>query len=362
MAKSTDRHQTPDHPALLALRSVSSILGVPIRDVTHANVPAVIAKMTRAIHELSGPSRRDSDHALPGGALETFDHDVDRELDRLQGETQNQVALQARPRGRGESTPLQRLAHELDVDISGLSAEQALDAFTQEIARIKNPSGDISDSTGDPTLSKGDTLSEAIAHNADQRRHLEAEVTRVRGIVGRIAAAMQVDNWTADEAAGIIERVQRWEMLKHELRTRIRDLSKAGGGSRGTLVERFASSAVARVQELEHMLNRLLSGKEMDDWSKNRPRLQASAAPSTAPYDRIDAGAVAVLEDAVDTAVQAENGPGKLRVNYQPQLHQWHLVLQALVKSTRGTEEFVYLMNHVILATLAQEAALNSPR
>lgn len=329
--------------AMSLIRSIGEMLDVEVGDdVTPTNAPRYMARFAAAVHDRQGDSE-----ALPGDRLPQFT-DMDAEIDRANEgrEGREGHALARRPgdsalRERSAaSTVIEDIAHELDLDVSGLPAQEALAAIYAKLLRIKNPSGDIGPEVTDPALSKGDTFAEAMAHNAGERRHLGDELTRARTLLSRIASAMQVETWDAD-GTELLEKVQRWDTFRVILKRRIAAFEEAAVKLEPpgrTLGAHEISELLAG--EFRSLLSSLVSTREFLDFTKNKPKSVVSGAvleaSIAAPSRRFNAEHLALLLTALDSA--------------------WPQGLRGSFFSPVVSSEFIRLMNLIILPLVERYA------
>ncbi len=293
----------------------------------------------------------DSDHARAGGEMQTFDHDVDGEIDRLH--SSGALAVNDKPpapnvldsiaRGRGA---LEGIAHELAVSLDGLTLREALEAIHQELLRIKNPGADMSVDTDNPQISKGDSLAQALRHNMAEAQHLHTELKRGRDLLGRLASAMQIGTWDAD-GTELLERVQRWESFKHVISRRIRELRA---------VPTSTNDAIA--DELQVHLTRLMATKEYAKWLEYHPRttpmvIAMATTPRPAPARYFTLQDLGRLSNC---ARASSGGQDTDDLQWLPRL------MATLVSSSVVGGEFITLMNLVIIPAVARIWAADPPK
>ncbi len=291
------------------------------------------------------PTRQDFTDSFPNPPLASnapFVHaalTVPRESDTDQAETTLRQVF-------GEiQEPLEAIADELGINIHESSLPTALNEIRDEINRIKNPSGDVAaDAAG--ALSKGDSLSEAIAHNRAAQRNLELELDKARGIIQRVAGAMQIGQWDAD-GTELVERAQRWDGFKHALRKSL-DVWRARASS-------FASNdgdpTGAIVLELSGFLALLTSHKDLAAWLKNKPKVAASEITLSLASERVT-GQLFSTENLGDIVICLQ----QTDVDRAGSL--WTRDKMTAIECSRvARDEFINLMNLVILPILARQGA-----
>jgi hypothetical protein len=344
-SRTTESLQAADLEACNTLiQQVGEALGITVdEEVDPSNVARYTAKFISAISSSPQVPRRTG--ALSGGSLDTFDDDLDDEIDRANsGRT---TALQrSQPRGDASDADaepaiqglLDNIAYELGIDISGLSAQQSLSACYDELTRIKNPSSDVAADAAGP-LTKGDSLAQAVAHNSKVRDELNRELAKSRAVIGRIAAAMQIGEWDAD-GSQLIERTQRWEFFKHTLSKRIKELL-------GLAKIRCDDMNQAIANELETHLATLMASSEFARWVKNKPRRSSDPSDpawsaSALPFGQFSEDDLKLLAGVVlsDIVVTEE--------------HYLYEVFQKLLLSAAAGQEFVSLMNVGVMPILAR--------
>jgi hypothetical protein len=306
-----------------------------------------------------------TEEGLPGGQMKTFEKFVDSEIDRNLNSPEGRGRALAQVNGEEElardlgNDHLDAIAHELGIHVDDLNLGAALEAIHKELLRIKNPGADTSPETGNALLSKGDSLAQAIQHNVAQAQHLSDELTRARALLGRVAGALQVGQWDAD-GTEILEKVQRWESLKHALRRRIRELR--------TLHEtwRTESDDVLDIaDELQALLARLMAPKDLAKWLDGKP--SGVASPTVAALATIHAPTplrpftLTDLARLSNCARSANGGANTDELQWLPR------TMAAIAASIVVSGEFVNLMNLVILPALTRlraaemESAMDDP-
>lgn len=306
------------------------------------------------------------------GSWDTHDELVDEQIERLEaqgltkpreGSDVVQTAMMVSSAAPGDDTAqdlLGSIARELGLNVEQMPLHEALGAIYEEILQAKNLGADVEAEAGSKFLSAGKSLGQAIAHDHAQAADLRDGVTQARTIVARLAAVMQIDKWDKD-GTELLERVQRWEGWKHELKRRVRELRSTPPYATVTLAPNKPVGWVdvhkQIADELDRHLQRLLSTKEMADWLKANEKAGATtvdAGPPVPPYPFefrqtdihhirmavIHAGAA----DGVDTALAGRlSGIGS--------------VLHDLAASMVGAQEFARTMNLIILPILARQRA-----
>jgi hypothetical protein len=164
---------------------------------------------------------------------------------------------------------------------------------------------------------------------------------------------MQIDKWDKD-GTELLERAQRWEGWKHELKQRVRVLASFPG----SVEERAINGMIAN--ELRAHLGRLLSTKEMADWLKTNERaagaVKVDAGPPVPPYPfefrPSDGGAIG---RAIDESLSRDpDPPGP---DLRDRLIEMTKVFDGIGSSHMSAEEFARTMNLVILPILARQRA-----
>jgi len=327
------------------IRQISESLGVKFKPVTQSTAVESTAKIMAALERGSpsnGRGRAPSRGRLSGGDYPQLDDDeLDEEIDRAQAaqaEAGGTTALQHRPapnqRNANHPDLLEQIGHELGVNLSGLPTSDGLEVILQELQRVKG-SGDIE---GSGPASKGDTLAEAIAHNAKTGRHLNEELTRNRSIVNRVAAAMQIPQWDAD-GTELLERIQRWESFKYQLQARVKELENTG-----------KDDAAA---ELSTQLAVVMGGKAFSAWLKGKPPKTVNATVAALAIDMPTGfreflpGDIIRIHKLLTDALERDSLTDWLRDDFH-----------ALASSVTASTEFCRLMNLVVLPLLVKQGLL----
>lgn len=310
---------------------------------------------------LSQPRRRSRPTAP--GSWDTHDELVDEQIERMeaQGLTKPRESggVLVR-RDDGEFAPLLAdlapiillIAGELGLNVGEARHDEALTAIHEEIVRVKNQGADVEAESGSKFLSAGKSLGQAIAHDHAQAAELREGAALARTIVARLAAVMQIDKWDKD-GTELLERAQRWEGWKHELKRRIRALRASGLNQ----AEFDFNKGIA--DELQRQLERLMSGKEMADWLKANEKagaVKVDAGPPALPYpfefraDDVPLMQVAHIKASMDTGTTM--GPRALT--------RWSDLgntFTEIAASRVATEEFARTMNLIVLPILARQRA-----
>lgn len=333
---------------------IATALDMRVPELTRSNVVGITARFVTELTALVGEERarrRPGTGALSGSNLPAFD-DLDSEIDRANQQATGQAMTIVSSSGGGAISPssdpvalqLEAIAHELGTSVQGLTVGAALEEIHRELLRIKNPGADISEDTGNRRISKGDSLAQAIEHNLGQLQHMETELVRNRGIVGRVASAMQIGQWDA-EGTEILEKVQRWETFKHVLGRRIRELDGAARADQSDPVP----GPIAR--ELESHLARLMAPKEFAKWLENKPKGTVSAAVAEVaalPVPEFTAFTVQHLTHLANHVREPVHGDNRIYLDE---------TIWDVAHSATASEEFVRLMNLVILPIVARQRA-----
>jgi len=313
------------------------------------------------------PPRR-SKPAAPG-SWDTFDEHVDEQIDRLseQGLTTPPSRGGALVRSDDVATDftlddldamhrstIRDIARELGLALQGNHDDvDRLQAIYAEILRLKNIGADIAAPSTNKALAKGDSLAQAIEHGHAQTADLRDGATQARMIVNRIAAVMQIGKWDAD-GTELLERAQRWENWKHELKQRIRVLRTAFGSaaSEDSRLNRHIAD------ELDRHLARLMAPKELADWLMANERagvtVKVEAGPTVPPYPfEFRSGDIvpilAALESRADVTIIEKLGTTRTEGLVT--------AFRDISLSRVSTDEFARTMNAVILPILARQRA-----
>jgi hypothetical protein len=369
LGRSRDLLATSAAAANMLIQQIGREVGVIVNEqIVPSNASEYGARILAAIRAVRQRARTDgaaTDEVLSGSRMEAPDHDIDREIDHANEVLHNEVALaKADPLfGDVPTTTLvsgvidaiARIAREFDLDTTD-SPGEALGRIHLEILRLKNPSGDVTSEADNPALSKGDSLAQAIEHNAAERDHLHTELTRARAIISRIAAAMQIGTWDAD-GTQILEKVQRWETLKHVLSRRIHELRSGSPDPSGNIGKQWHAARPAIAIELEHHLARLMAPKEFAKWLEGKPPGVVTPAvaelaeqpPATdqAATEMMSAGDIVRLSRVIRQSVDVSD----VLIGFLDR------VFGAMARSVEASSEFLNLMNLVVLPLLARQAA-----
>lgn len=321
------------------IRQLGDILGIAVDDdVDSTNVVNYTAKFTAALSSNHAIAPSAAQPGLSGSTFNTFDDEIDDEIDRANATGSQTTALATRMPSHNVSDSLyESIGVELGVEnLHLLTHPAALREILSRIRALKG-GGDVAESDN-PQVSKGDSLQEAIQHNAAMRQHLDIEVTRSRAIVARIASAMQITQWDLD-GTELIEKVQRWESFKHVLSRRIKELRSE---ARGVVAD-----------ELESILARLMAPREFAKWLEGKPRGTISPAVMDLATEPAPANVLEVA-DLIDLVKCLESGQGVSLVTRR--------LFADLRASVVATQEFLRLMNLVVIPIVArQRAATGAP-
>lgn len=332
-------------------------------DVTPDNLARYLSRFAAAAAAATDVEE-DDDHALPGGSLQTFDKLVDQETDRMResgllGDGGSPVAMVPSARRStafsegervGVATVLD-IARELHIDVSDVDLPAALVLIYKEILRIKNP-GDVGGESADSAgLTKGDSLAQAIQYGRETEHHLRDELRSSRELVARVAAAMQLPAWNPHSGEEILERIQRWESIKHLLRRRILQLDAGEAGSgfgaalacdlRAVLVHIVGPAVLAKF--LENKPKAVISATVLATAERSAAAPEAAASPfkSLTPADL----------DLIAEAVHTSSLGGKM-IAAEPVAHLVP-VLTAISSAPRSVRvDLVTFMNLVTLPAL----------
>lgn len=274
-------------------------------------------------------------------AWDTFDDEVDQEIDRLEGRglvpTRSHEAMQ--PAERAGLTSIMDIAREVGVDTAGLDAAGALSAIYQEILRIKNP-GDVAGETG-----KGDSLVEAIGHGRKMEHDLRDELRNARESLGRIAAAMQLPDWEPKDTGAILARIQRWESIKILVRRRLMGMTAMTPAVRDEL--RYILAQIIAPADLGKFLGKL------PVVASSPSALQAAESPPAATMFTGDA--LVTIRDALQSQ---REGFTSSRYPVPTTLQSVERVFDAMAKWAPVAVDFVDFLNLVVVPTLKHAQAL----
>lgn len=337
------------------LYSVSSLVGVDMtgQAVSMREVPVHIAKLSSAIAKLRTQPEVDADDALgypSGTSLQTFDRFVDGEIDRIAANDAREDAA-AVPTVRVVMADILR-----DLGLGSRAQESIAEmaiAIRDELRRLKNPSTDIASDGLDPNLTKGDSLAQAIEHNAGMRAHLEAELRSCRMIVQRIAATLQVPKFDID-GTELLEKVQRWENLKYTIRKRRNDRLK----STGLLSDALSGDAVAA--ELGFLLTFLVAPKTLSEWLATKPPMVASDAVlalAAEPAAPPQFGPMSVRDLMIITNYLQTSNPSSKTPIPCSDASKLCEMFEMLVTSRTAATEMVNLINLIVIPLLNRQAA-----
>lgn len=317
------------------IRQVAEVIGVKFKPVTQANAVEHTAKFVAALS--AHASVKQTGRTLSGDGLQQFDdEDLDDEIDRANADGGSSRAIVPRAnQNHGPSNDLlEQIGHELGVNLSGLTTSDGLEVILQELQRIKG-SGDVE---GSGPASKGDTLAEAMAHNARTSRHTDSELARNRAIVNRVAAALQIAQWDAD-GTEIIEIIQRFQSFKYILQARVKELEKQGKDE--------------AAGELSTQLAVIMGSSAYAQWLKNKPAktvnavVAALAVETKLDFREFLAGDIIRLHKVLEESPNRDALTDWLRDDFK-----------ALAGSVTASTEFCRLMNLVVLPLLAKQGAL----
>lgn len=310
------------------------------------------------------------------GSWDTHDEEVDDQIDRLeaQGLTKPREGGPVNPLPtslvrRDDSLPVDpifdptitAIADELGLNVEQMPLGEALSAIHEEIVRIKSQGADVEAESGSKFLSAGKSLGQAIAHDHAQAADLRDGVTQARTIVARLAAVMQIDKWDKD-GTELLERAQRWEGWKHELKRRVRELRSTPPYATVTLAPNKPVGWVdvhkQIADELDRHLQRLLSTKEMADWLKSTAgAVKVDAGPPVPPYPfeftSIDVG---LISQAME-GESADPARGRSVMSEVERTDAIIKVFDQIDDSRVASDEFARTMNLVILPILARQRA-----
>lgn len=327
------------------IRQLGDILGISVdSDITPQNVVGYMAKFSAALSSNHAIAPTAGQPGLSGGNFNTFDEDIDYEIDRANRTSGAGNALVVRDvvaQSHGDTTQevITSIGQEVGMaDAHMLTPSAALREILGRIRTLKG-TGDVGESDN-PQVSKGDSLQQAIQHNSSMRQHLDSEVARVRAIVARIAGAMQISKWD-DDGTELIEKIQRWETFKHVLSRRIKELR--------TTIGVHAEGHRLIADELEAQLARLMAPREFAKWLENKPRGTVSPAimeiaTATPPPSNFE------MTDLIDLVMLLQRTDGTVSKPVRA-------LLQDLRDSSTAAGEFVRLMNLVIFPIVARQRA-----
>lgn len=366
MGKMADELNQELEPTRRLLRIVGDALGVTIEEaITSANITRYDRLFEAAIRQRRAPTVAPAaPPARPravGGGLQwdTFDDHVDDQIDRMvaQGLT---VPREGNALAVSDPAGAQNTASEwaeIAMSIAKTIGSSTQGSLTDVLAGILGSVRGVMIPGGDIEIPKGDSLADAVAHGHQQNHELRERHRNASMIVQRVAAVLQVAK-VDDDGTEILERVQRWEHLKHAFKRRIRELRRPA--VRVSPEDEQRLTAVA--DELEHHLAELLSRQELADWIKSKPTgivskaiSELAATPPTAPYpfafDKLDTNRIAVALD----------GERQEKPSDADRIDKIIEVFDEIHESRTADDEFVRLMNIVILPMLARQRAAQQP-
>jgi hypothetical protein len=209
------------------------------------------------------------------------------------------------------------------------------DACIAAIGRLKNNGPELGD---DPQVSKGDTLAEAMVQNRDERATLLDSLTTSRGIVNRVAAALNVSQWNAD-GIEIVEKAQRWSGFVYALKIRLRNLTEQN---------LHTIEQLARISEVSAIISQLSAPTTLAKWVADHPAsvippsVVDTASEPAITRDLLRASDVSFIADAIS--------------DYETPLHSLKsslcILLRAMAESPAVTSEFISMMNLIIIPYL----------
>lgn len=293
-----------------------------------------------------------------------------RDADQLHNEnealrqqlTENVFAPPFRMVTDGAPTPVRvKIAQSLGIDPASTSAGITDEMILAAVERLRNPQlGSFADlhPTERPSMAmtKSDSLAEAIVHNQKERSDLSTGLAQARNIVNRLAGALNVPLWNAD-GDEIVEKAQRFGVFAYWLRKRLH--------AADAQVDAFTTSPLpvvpradvekAVADELRTILSALISDKELARILQNKPvkvsktilDLAETPAPSGTTY----------LDHAFDPddVMWIHQELKKVSTTRHPRVDQLFLVFERMAKSAAATEEFVSLMNAIVLPVLRKQ-------
>lgn len=315
-----------DDDARKALIGIYDYLKLPRLRTTDANT--IARRIRKAIDDLKDAS---PDTPAPGALgtepMNTFDDLVEQEIERFGDEAVRPAggALANRAPGLNpyQSNVISQIWRELGIPGDTMSEDEILAA----VRNLKNAGGDV-EAEATPGTASGHSLVEAMAHGRQLEHGLREELTRARSIIGRVAGALQVSQWDAD-GTEIVERAQRVEKAKHELRRVISVLRASSQFDQQPQIVDMVSSVLATLTSTAAVMKFL----------ENKPA--AVRAMETAPTP--DLGRFRAL--ATDDVLKIGS------IGHEPDLQD---VLLALRSGPAGVlADFVTFMNLVIIPRLA---------
>lgn len=254
------------------------------------------------------------------------------------------------------------IAQKLGIDPSSYANGQITDDMILEaVRRLHNPHHDMSH--GDALMvSKKDTLAEAMEQNRKERSELDHGLTQARGTVQRLAGALGVSEWNKD-GDEIVEKAQRWGVFAYWLKKRLGEIM--AGPPAGADDE--ADLAHARAGELRTVLAALMSEEKLAKFIQNKPvkvsptllDLAENGAPKGNTYLDVEFN----YNDVRLIAAGIEKYASALPVDVgEARVDQLMLVFKRLVESTAAREEFLSIMNLVVLPLLRRQHPAYKPK
>jgi hypothetical protein len=241
------------------------------------------------------------------------------------------------------------IAQKLGIDPASYADGQITDDMILEaVRRLHNPHHDISH--GDALMvEKNDTLAEAMAQNRKERSELDIGLTQARGTVQRLAGALQVSEWNKD-GDEIVEKAQRFGIFAYWLKKRLGELAAPNAES---------LTRESRSEEIRTVLAALIGEEKLAKFIQNKPvkvsptllDLAENGAPKGNTYlDReFDMSDITILQKATEKFAVASG-----EVN-DPRIDQVMLVFKRLSESAAAREEFLSIMNLVVLPLLRRQ-------
>ncbi len=257
-------------------------------------------------------------------ALQVQNAELQDKLDRAQGLNQAELGLGP---VRGP-----RIADEDGVEI--FRAEQAAAADLQAIQELHRPP---------PQPDKVETSLDVVRANNAERASLQTSARLNNALISRIASALRVTTWDVD-GTEILEKCQRWDAFAHWLKQRQKNATGAVANEIGTVL-----AALVAPMDLAKWI--------MDKTAETVPECAVEVAGS--PVGRLP-------DDYLGTVTREQllwirnscgfvaDGPSKgvmlgSEVDNYTAAFSW---LDAALKTERGTNELLALLNMVLLPFL----------
>lgn len=200
----------------------------------------------------------------------------------------------------------------------------------------------------------GESLAEAVAHNKAERSDLLDRLTNANLIVGRLAAALGVGQWSQD-GVEIVEKAQRFSVFAHWLKRRHNDAMQRLDLAK-TVVDQADGDEVAVLEreavvaELRTIISALVAEKDLAKYIQTKATTVGKSVLDLAEHGapaRVDAPWLDRPFTVTDVKTLAGIG-----VTESSRPVQLLALLDAVTRSQVAMEDLVTFMNLVVLPTL----------